>query len=282
METSQLHEDPDRPKDSPVSRHPEEVRLWKEFADTRAPELRAELAERYLPLAKSLARRYQRAREPLDDLVQVASLGLMKAIDGFDVGRGRPFTSYAVPTILGELRRHFRDHVWLVRLPRSLQELTAKIDSATEDLSERLGRYPSVAELSEQLDVSPERVLEALEAAQARFLDSLDKPTVTDDDAAAPLIDRVGEQELGYDQVEAQASADDLELSDRERLVLRLRFEDGMTQQEIADIVGVSQMQISRISRAALWRVLCAVRGLPADSPPPRKRRAPATSADAG
>ena len=256
----------------PVSRRIAEVALWEEFIATRSPDARARLVESYMPLAHSLARRYRRAREPLEDLVQVASLGLVKAIDGFDPARGRPFTAYAVPTILGEIRRHFRDHVWTLRLPRSLQELTASVDSATEALAESLGRYPSVAELAERLGISEERVLEALEASQARMLDSLDKP-VGDEESRGPMIDKVGGNDLDFDTVECQAAAEVVDLTERERLVLKLRFEDGMPQREIADIVGVSQMQISRISRAALWRVLCAVRGVTESELPAQPRR---------
>jgi len=215
-----------------------------------------------MPLARSLAGRYRRQTESFDDLVQVANLGLVKAIDGFDPGRGRPFTAYAVPTILGELRRHFRDHVWNVRLPRGLQELTMKVDEATARLTEELGRSPTPAELAERLDVSPEEVLEAIEAGYARRTLSLDAPRL-DDEQSAPAVEMIGHRDSGYDRVEAALASRAAGLDEREWQVLRMRFVEELTQREIGNRLGVSQMQISRISRRALWKLLGAVRGEP-------------------
>ncbi len=155
--------------------------LLQAFAATRSPDLREELVRRFLPLAKSLAFRYRRQTESLDDLVQVASLGLVKSINGFDPSLGLPFQAYAVPTILGELRRHFRDHVWNLRLPRGLQELTMRIDHAADGLAEELGRYPTPTEIAERLDVTVEDVLEGIEADHARSTQSLDAPSSQDE-----------------------------------------------------------------------------------------------------
>ncbi len=152
----------------PVPRSESEEELLRRYAATRSPVVREELIRRFMPLARSLAMRYRRQTESLDDLVQVAGLGLVKAVDGFDPARERPFAAYAVPTILGELRRHFRDHVWNVRLPRALQERTMKLDSATAALTDELGRFPTPKELAEQLEISVEDVLEGLEADHAR------------------------------------------------------------------------------------------------------------------
>ena len=237
----------------------DERELLRRYAETRSPELRDELVNRFMPLARSLAMRYRRRSESLDDLVQVASLGLVKAIDGYDPGRGRPFAAYAVPTVLGELRRHFRDHVWNVRLPRGLQELTMSVDEATNDLTEELGRVPSAAEIGERLEISTEDVLEALEASHARRTMSLDAPRMAEEEAL-PAVETIGRADGGYERVEADLAAERAGLDDREWEVLRLRFVDDLTQREIGRRLGVSQMQISRISRAALWKLLNAVR----------------------
>ncbi len=219
---------------------------------------------RLMPLAKSLALRYRRRTEPLDDLVQVASLGLVKSINGFDPSLGFPFRAYATPTIVGELRRHFRDHVWNLRLPRALQELTMKIKRATDDLSEELGRLPTPTEIAEHLDVTVEDVLDGIEAGHARRTHSLDAPSSGDEGSLA-LVETLGGTEAGYDRVEADAAAAGAKLDEREWQVLRLRFVDHLPQREIGMKLGVSQMQISRISRRALGKLLTAVRGEQAD-----------------
>jgi RNA polymerase sigma-B factor len=234
--------------------------LFQAFAATRSPDLREELVRRFIPLAKSLALRYRRRTESLDDLVQVASLGLVKSIDGFDPSLGFPFKAYAVPTILGELRRHFRDHVWNLRLPRSLQELTMKIDRAADGLAEELGRHPTPTEIARRLDVTVEDVLDGIEAGHARTTQSLDAPS-TEDQESVTVVDALGGTEAGYDRVEAEEAAARAELDEREWQVLRMRFVDQMTQREIGHELGVSQMKISRISRRALGKLLMAVRG---------------------
>jgi RNA polymerase sigma-B factor len=242
-----------------------EAELFRRYAETRSPPLREELVRRFMPLARSLAKRYGRRSEPLEDLIQVANLALVKAVDGFEPSRGKPFTAYAVPTILGELRRHFRDHVWTVRLPRGLGELTLEVERATDALAEQLGRNPTPAQIADLLGTSIEDVLESLEADHARRTRSLDAPLRGDEDSM-PAVETVAEVEPGYDRVEAQLAADEADLDEREWEVLRLRFADGLTQREIGRMLGVSQMQISRISRRALWKLLNSVRGS-AESP---------------
>jgi len=226
--------------------------------DVRA---REQLVERFLPLARQLARRYQRAGEPLDDLLQVASLGLIKAIDRFDPQREIAFSSYAVPTILGEIKRHFRDRTWSVRVPRDLQELTLKVDRAVGQLSEQLHRQPSVAEIGAAVGADEEQVLEALQAGGAYRAISIDAPRGgAGDDDASTLADSFGVDEDGFDRAEDRATLANLltTVTPREREVLRMRFEEDMTQAEIGAVIGVSQMQVSRVIRQALGRLRAA------------------------
>jgi RNA polymerase sigma-B factor len=234
--------------------------LLREYAVAPTSALRDDLVRTFMPLARALAMRYQSRAEPVDDLVQVASLGLVKAIDGFDPSRGRPFQAYAVPTILGEIRRHFRDHVWTLRLPRGLGEWVMQTDKATDRLTEHLGRYPTAAEIADDLGASVEQVLEAIEAAHARRTGSLDALAFTGEDSVS-VLETLGKVDNGYDRVEAQAALESAQLTERERNVLRMRFEDGMPQREIGAQLGVSQMQISRISRGALQKLLRATQG---------------------
>jgi RNA polymerase sigma-B factor len=208
-----------------------------------------------------LALRYRGASEQLEDLIQVASLGLIKALDGFDPERGRSFIAYAAPTILGELRRHFRDRVWELRLPRGLQERTMAVSDAAQKLSEELGRTPNAAQIAERLDITTDEVAEALQAEEARRTLSLDVPRSRGDAESAPMIESVGAKETGFDRVEAQLAAEGAPLDDRERTVLRLRFEEDLNQYEIGRRLGVSQMQVSRIMRKALRKLLAAVQG---------------------
>jgi RNA polymerase sigma-B factor len=217
---------------------------------------RDELVGRFLPLARRLAQRYHRGAEPLDDLVQVASMGLLKAIDRFDPDRGTAFSSLAVPTIAGELKRHFRDKSWALRVPRALQELTQRVDHTTNRLVDELGRTPTVAEVAGALGITPEQVLEAREAATAYRAESLDRPCGEDQDAA-PVVDTLGADEPGYLQAEQSATLEAMMsvLSDREREVLRLRFAEDLTQSEIGHRVGVSQMHVSRLLRRAIARL---------------------------
>jgi RNA polymerase sigma-B factor len=216
---------------------------------------RAALVDRFLPLARQLARRYQRGGELLDDLNQVASLGLLKAIDRFDPERATAFSSFAVPTILGELKRHFRDKGWSVRVPRDLQELAVKLEPASEALLRDLGHAPTLAEIAQRIDTSVELVLEAREAAAAYRAVSLDRPRDEEDDD--PLGHSVGIDDPGFGVAEDAATVEQLMrvLNDREREVLRLRFAEDLTQAEIGTRVGVSQMHVSRILRQAIARL---------------------------
>jgi len=239
----------------------DEDELLRRYRGTRDPELKAELTRRFLPLARSLALRYRGTSEQLDDLVQVANLGLVKALDGFDQARGRSFIAYAAPTILGELRRHFRDRVWEVRLPRGLQERTMAVAEAAQELAEERGETPTVSQIANRLDLSEEQVAEALQADEARRTLSLDAPMGDVDQDPSPLVETVGREEPGYDAVEARLAAAGVPLDGRERKVLWLRFEEGLNQYEIGQRLGVSQMQVSRIMRKALRKLLVAVRG---------------------
>jgi RNA polymerase sigma-B factor len=240
----------------------EERLLFARFTDTRDPSLRDALVERYLPLARQLARRYQRPDEPLDDLMQVASLGLVKAVDRFDASRDVAFSSYAVPTILGEIKRHFRDRTWAVRVPRDLQELALKVDRLVGELTRELHRQPSVTELAERVHASEEQVLEALEAAGAYRATSFDAPRGAEAEPGETLADSVGGPESGYLRAEERATLDQLmqTITPREREVLRLRFEEDLTQAEIGARIGVSQMQVSRLIRQAVARLRLAAR----------------------
>ena len=218
---------------------------------------REQLVQRFLPLARQLARRYQRGGEPLDDLVQVASLGLLKAIDRFDPRRETAFSSFAVPTILGELKRHFRDKGWSVRVPRDLQELAVKVDRVGEQMSRELGRAPTPMEIAESIGATTEQVLEAREAAGAYRAVSLDRPRDEEDEEGGGIADSVGIDDPGFSVAEDAATVERLMrvLTDREREVLRLRFEEDLTQSEIGVRVGVSQMHVSRLIRQSVARL---------------------------
>jgi RNA polymerase sigma-B factor len=250
----------DPPADPPraTERAREDKALFERYLQTRDPRQREELVERFLPLARQLARRYQRAEEPLDDLIQVASLGLVKAIDRFDAAREVAFSSYAVPTILGEIKRYFRDKTWSVRVPRDLQELALKVDRAVADLSLGLHRAPTVAEIAEKVGAEEEDVLEALEASGAYKATSLEAPRgSSDEDGGDTLGDTMGTEETGFGLAEDRATLEHLmrSITPREREVLRLRFAEDLTQAEIGERIGVSQMQVSRIIRQSIARL---------------------------
>ncbi len=232
----------------------DEQALLARYERDRDPVVREELIQRFMPLARRLAGRYRGQRESFEDLVQVASLGLVKALDRFEPSRGIAFTSYAVPTILGELRRHFRDRGWSVRVPRDLQERTARVERVIAELPGRLGRAPSVNEIAEQLDLEPEEVLEAMDAGRAHHAMSLDAQAQVEDGEGIPLTERIGDSDPGFDTVEfGEAISEALdELSERDRTVLHLRFVEDLTQTEIAGRIGVSQMHVSRILRRAV------------------------------
>jgi RNA polymerase sigma-B factor len=232
-------------------------RALLERAHAGDQQARGQLVQRFLPLARQLARRYQRGGEALDDLVQVASLGLLKAIDRFDPARETAFSSFAVPTILGELKRHFRDKGWSVRVPRILQELAVRLEPTNEALTRELARAPTTAELAERLGVTLEQLLEAREAAGAYRAVSLDRPRDDDDDSSDGIGAAFGVEDPGFGEAEDAATVQRLMrvLSDREREVLRLRFAEDLTQAEIGTRIGVSQMHVSRIIRQAISRL---------------------------
>jgi RNA polymerase sigma-B factor len=234
--------------------------LLREYAETHDPRLKEELVRRFLPLARSLALRYRGASEQLDDLIQVASLGLVKALDGFDLERGNSFIAYAAPTILGELRRHFRDATWAVRPPRDLQELSMAVERARDPLTAALGREPTLAELAERLRRSPEAVAEALQAGGCRCLQSLDGPAGEDELSPATIGELIGADDTGYERAEARLAFERFAsvVDQRAREILELRFHNDLLQSQIADRVGLSQMQVSRIIRASLERITAA------------------------
>jgi RNA polymerase sigma-B factor len=240
-----------------------ERELLRRYAAGPTPVVREELVERFMPLAKRLAARYSGAAEPFDDLVQVASVGLVKAVDRFDPDRGTAFSTFAVPTILGELKRHFRDRGWSIHVPREVQERILNVEKALAELPSRLGRAPTVADIAERIGVTDEQVLEAMQASQGHHAVSLDAPGGRggDGEEPAPLGERIGSEDLGFETVEYGVAIEPTlgEISERDRLVLHLRFAEDLTQSEIAERVGVSQMHISRILRSTLDRLREAV-----------------------
>ena len=222
--------------------------LFTQLRETGDPSTRDELAKLHLPLVEYLAKRFKDRGEPLDDLIQVGSVGLLKAIDRFDLDREVEFSTYATPTIVGELKRYFRDKGWAIRVPRRLQELSLRLNKLVAQLTQDLGRAPTVPELAKAAGVSEDEVLEALESGQAYSTTSLDAPSGDDDDAPN-RVDRIGEEDLRLDNLEYFASLAPLieQLPERERTILYLRFFKGMTQSKIADHIGISQMHVSRL-----------------------------------
>jgi RNA polymerase sigma-B factor len=216
--------------------------------DPQRQRVRDELVEMHLPLVEYLARRFRNRGEPLDDLIQVATIGLIKSVDRFDLERGVEFSTYATPTVVGEIKRHFRDKGWAIRVPRRLQELKLSLTKATSELSQRNGRAPTVAELAKHLDMSEEEVLEGLESANAYSAVSLDAPDAGDDDAPA-VADSLGTEDEALEGVEYRESLKPLleKLPPREKRILLLRFFGNMTQSQIANELGISQMHVSRL-----------------------------------
>jgi RNA polymerase sigma-B factor len=225
--------------------------LFVRYRRDRDAATRDALVARFMPLALHLARRYHSSADH-DDLAQVASIGLLKAIDRFDPERGLAFSSFAVPTILGELKRYFRDHGWTVRVPRDLQELTLRLDRAVERLTSTLGRAPTAAELAEHVNASTEQVIEALAARSAHRPDSLDRPLSDGEEGVMSHLG--GENDANFERAEDAATIDALlpGLGERDRAILELRFQQDLTQAEIGRRVGLSQMQISRSIRASI------------------------------
>jgi RNA polymerase sigma-B factor len=249
-----LHTTPPGPEEQLA----DEDELLRRFARTREPAVMEEIVRRFMPFARSLALRYRGGTEQVEDLVQVANLGLVQAIERFDPKRGTAFKSFAAPTILGELKRHFRDRVWNLRLPRGLQERILRLENATAELTGQLERPPTVRELAATLGVDETEILEAFEALQTRRTLSFDQPvTVVGTSDEGTVGEQVGREDPRYEGVEERAAVESSMpgLTEREILALRLRFVDDLTQSEIAERIGCSQVHVSRILRGALQRL---------------------------
>jgi RNA polymerase sigma-B factor len=233
--------------------------LWARFNRGRDPSAREDLIRRYLPLARNLALRYRRGPDPLDDLLQEAGLALVKAVDRFDPERGVPFSAYAVPTILGELKRYFRDRGSTLRVPRPIHDRIGEVDNAITQLNVELQRTPSAAEIAAKLQIEPIEVLEAMDAYGMRHPLSLDfSPS---EGTAVSMAEAVGADDEGFTRIEDRLAVHSAlpELGPREQLVVRLRFGEDLTQAQIAERIGCSQMHVSRILRGALARIRQAV-----------------------
>lgn len=225
------------------------LRRYHEDADVGARET---LVRRHLSLVRTLARRYANCGEPLEDIEQVGAIGLLKAIDRFDLGREVALATYATPNVLGEIKRHFRDRGWAIRVPRALQELNARMSQTTERLTSQLGRSPSIAEISAALETTPEETLEALEVGSNYTTLSLS--TGPGDEGDADPLEAIGSDDAGFERCENRAALEPAlaHLASRERAILRMRFEEGLPQIQIADQVGLSQMHVSRLIRRSL------------------------------
>jgi RNA polymerase sigma-B factor len=239
-----------------LARVPDEELLEIYHLD-RDPAAREQLVKRFLPFARKLALRYVHSREPLDDLVQVASVGLLNAIERFEPGRGKKFTSFAAPTIVGELKRHFRDKGWTIHVPRDLQERALAVSRQTERLSAVLGRSPTLVELAEALECTIEQVMEAIDAAHNYHPASLDAPVTTDSEDGSALAETLGGEDGGFELAEDRQAlaASWSTLSEVEREVLSLRLVHELTQREISQRIGCSQMHVSRLLRRSMVRL---------------------------
>jgi RNA polymerase sigma-B factor len=224
--------------------------------DERAA-VREKLVNQYIGLVEFLARRFRNRGEPLEDLVQVGTIGLLKAIDRFDLEREVEFSTYATPTIVGELKRHFRDKGWAVRVPRRLQELHLELTKVISNLGQELDRSPTVPEIAESAGISEETVLEGMEIAHAYSFTSLDAPIDSDDSESSSFADQMGSEDEQLENLEYRASLapEMAKLPERERKILFLRFYRGMTQSEIAERLGISQMHVSRLLNRTLMRL---------------------------
>jgi RNA polymerase sigma-B factor len=231
------------------------LKRYHQGGDTSA---REELVQRHLPLVRSLARRYAGRGEALEDIEQVGSIGLLKAIDRYDLEREVSLTTYATPNVVGEIKRHFRDKGWAIRVPRGLQELNAKMSGTIERLTTKLERSPTIAEIAAELETTPEQVLEAMEAGSAYSTVSLSTgPGGGGDDDDFDPMESIGAEDTEYERTEQRASLEPAldALPEREREILRMRFEEGLTQTQIADKIGISQMHVSRLIRKSLARM---------------------------
>ncbi len=231
--------------------------LFRQYKATGDPEVRDQLIVSHLNLVRFLASKFKNRGEPLDDLIQVGTIGLIKAIDRFDPSRGLEFTTYATPTILGEIKRHFRDKGWSVRVPRRLQELSAKVNQANDELTNELSRSPSVEEIAKRVGASVDDVLEAMESSSAYSSVPLEGGGSSDDDDAPSVIDHYATEDENLAASDDRIVLEDVirDFSPREKDVIRMRFFEGMTQVEIAERLGISQVQVSRLLRRTLRRV---------------------------
>ena len=243
-----------------ASRREAERALFRRYHVSGDAAAREALVERFLPLARQLARRYRHSAESIEDLEQVASLGLVKAVDRFDLARGTAFSSFLVPTILGELKRHLRDSAWAAHVPRRMQERVMRLTGAIDDLSSEGGRSPSVAELADHTEQSMEHVLEAMEASHAYHARPIDAPHSEEDEEDSDRLPELGRREIGYELAELGAAVRPTmrSLPRREREILRLRFVEDLTQSQIAERVGISQMHVSRLIRGTVSRLRAA------------------------
>jgi RNA polymerase sigma-B factor len=234
-----------------------ETALFERYRSSSDATAREELAERFLPLARALARRYRSASEPHDDLFQVACLGLLKAIDRYDPAQGASFQAYAVPTILGELKRHFRDRVMPLHMPRGVKERALEVGRVSESLTGELERSPTVREVADRTDMTQDDVVEALGAIEASRTVSLDVPVRGDDGDAPAVVEAVGGRDPLLESIESRVAVNAAMevLDDRERRCVELRFGRDLTQEEIAGEIGVSQVHVSRILRRALEKM---------------------------
>ncbi|MEX2212244.1 MAG: SigB/SigF/SigG family RNA polymerase sigma factor [Gaiellaceae bacterium] len=246
------------------------LRRYHEQGDLQA---REELIEQYMSLVRSLARRYSYRGEQLEDLVQIGAIGLIKAIDRFDIERGVELTTYATPNIIGEIKRHFRDKGWSVRVPRGLQELNVRLSRLIELLTVELGRSPKIAELAEAASVTEEEVLEALESSRAYSSLSLSSGGGGDDDDDLDPLESIGTEEHQYEVSEDRAVLEPgwRVLDERERKILHLRFYEGLTQSQIAQQVGISQMHVSRLIRRSMDKIREEIAADEVQEPPRRK-----------
>lgn len=225
-----------------------------EYAGGRDVTLRDQIVTSQVGLAEYLARRFKNRGEPTEDLIQVALLGLLKAVERFDPSRGLEFSTFATPTIVGELKRHFRDKGWAVRVPRRVQELHLRLAAVVNSLSQDLGRSPTIPEIARRADVSVDEVLEAMEAGRAYRFTSIDAPQSDDDDRSSPVAAQLGSDDENLEEVERRMLLSPLvsALPKREQMIIHLRFYRGMTQSEIADRLGISQMHVSRLLARSL------------------------------
>jgi RNA polymerase sigma-B factor len=242
---------------SPVNAALDDRELLRRYHEGGDASAREELVQRHLPLVRSLARRYAGRGEALDDIEQVGAIGLIKAIDRYELSREVALTTYATPNVVGEIKRHFRDKGWAIRVPRALQELNGKMGPTIERLTARLGRSPSIAEIAEEFQTTPEQVLEAMEAGSAYAPQSLSAGPGADGDSELDPMETIGSVDEEFERTDERTSLEPalLSLPDREQLILKLRFEEGLTQTQIAERIGISQMHVSRLIRRSLERM---------------------------